>query len=170
MTPKQAKTAKTKFQILVEAILERSVAKEFAIARKEWKVSGVYFVDDTDSEDGRGKAEYETCTCTHYPIKEVITITNKLTRDKLIVGNCCILKITADEKEKKKHQALLNAIKKHSFSKLLIETAYFQDHFISSSEYLFLTRKGKPAWAKRKVAELKARILKLYNAKYHEKP
>ncbi|MFZ3167225.1 MAG: hypothetical protein WA130_06385 [Candidatus Methanoperedens sp.] len=117
---------KSKFKILVDILLASSKSKEWETAKREWRVTEIYFAD-IDSISGA--SHYETCSCSHYPIKEVITITNNLNQNKLIIGNCCITKII-DQKEEKRHNAIFKALKTQKINKELIEQAYYNDHFI----------------------------------------
>lgn len=126
---------KTKFKKLIEILLANSHAKEWDVARKEWKVKGIYFVD---FDSTIGESAYETCTCSHYPIKEVITIVNTITDNEFKVGNCCITKIIGEEKENKRHKAIFNSLKNKKLNKELIEQAYHADKFINEWEYNFM--------------------------------
>lgn len=66
-------------QLLYEAIISNSISDTWANAVKEWSVANIDFSDDAD-----------TCTCGHYPIKEVCCIRNTLTKARLDVGNHCV--------------------------------------------------------------------------------
>lgn len=67
------------FKILKKNILILSEASEWDAARKEW-----HLVDVIESE------EPETCLCGHYPINEICTIYNMITRNSANVGNRCV--------------------------------------------------------------------------------
>lgn len=161
---------KSKFKILVESLLEASKSKEWDVAKKEWKVKEIYFVDP---ESTSGERFYETCSCSHYPIKEVITIKNTLNKNELTIGNCCITKIIEDEKENKRHKAIFNALKSQKINKELIEQAYYNDHFIYYKEFEFLLK----IFRKRSLGEKQANeftritntIMRLYESKYNAK-
>lgn len=161
---------KSKFKILMETLLEASKSKDWDVAKKEWKVTEIYFVDP---ESTSGESFYETCSCTHYPIKEVITIKNTLNKNELTIGNCCITKIIGDEKENKRHKAIFNALKNQKINKELIKQAYYNDHFIYHKEFEFLLK----IFRKRSRSEIQANkftritntIMRLYESKYNAK-
>ena len=44
---------KSKFKILVESLLEASKSKEWDVAKKEWKVKEIYFVDPESTSGER---------------------------------------------------------------------------------------------------------------------
>ena len=71
---------------LVEGILQCSRSKIWDIAKSEWKLDGI---DKLDRD-----TEPLTCLCGHYPIRELCYIHNEFTGQRLIVGNCCILRFT----------------------------------------------------------------------------
>ena len=162
--------SKSKFQILMETLLEASTSKEWDVARKEWKVIEIYFVD-IDSTSG--ESFYETCSCTHYPIKEVITIKNILNQKELIIGNHCITKIIEDKEENKRYKAIFNALKNKKITKELIEQAYYHDNFITQWEFGFMLN----VFRKRSLSEkqddylmrIKDKIIRLYESKYNTK-
>ncbi len=118
-----------------------------------------------------GESFYETCSCTHYPIKEVITIKNTLNKNELTIGNCCITKIIEDENER--HRAIFNALKNKKINKELIKQAYYNDHFIYHKEFEFLLK----IFRKRSLSEeqaneftrIKDTIMRLYESKYSAK-
>ena len=130
----------------------------------------IYFVDP---ESTSGESFYETCSCSHYPIKEFIKIKNTLNKNELIIGNCCITKIIEDEKENKRHKAIFNALKNKKINKELIEQAYYNDHFINQWEFEFLSK----IFRKRSFSEkqdhvfkrIKDSIMRLYESKYNAK-
>ncbi len=161
---------KSKFKILMENLIEASKSKDWDVAKKEWKVKEIYFVDP---ESTSGESYYETCSCTHYPIKEVITIKNILNENELIIGNCCITKIIEDENENKRHKAIFNALKTKKINKELIKQAYYNDNFIYHKEFKFLLN----ILRKRLVSEeqankfkrIKGTIMRLYESKYNAK-
>lgn len=161
---------KSKFKILMETLLEASKSKDWDVAKKEWEITEIHFVDP---ESTSGESFYETCSCTHYPIKEVITITNTLNQNELIIGNCCITKIIEDEKENKRHKAIFNALKNKKINKELIEQAYYNDHFIYHKEFEFLLKIFRKRSCNEKQANeftrIKNTIMRLYESKYNAK-
>jgi hypothetical protein len=58
-----------------------SEANTWALARAEWDLHEIYFVD-----------ENTTCLCTHYPIKEVCVLHNRRNGNFAEVGNVCVNK------------------------------------------------------------------------------
>jgi eukaryotic-like serine/threonine-protein kinase len=54
------------FQQLRDAIIERSVAKNWDAARLEWRLNHIFEVDDP-----------ETCLCGHFPIIEICVLANR---------------------------------------------------------------------------------------------
>ena len=65
---------------LKSAILPLSHAQDWDEARLEWELTGIEYADGCP----------QTCPCTHYPIFELCTISNKLTRKNIVVGNVCV--------------------------------------------------------------------------------
>ncbi|MDD5615307.1 MAG: hypothetical protein PHH85_03815 [Candidatus Methanoperedens sp.] len=161
---------KSKFKILMETLLEASKSKEWDVAKKEWKMTKIYFVDP---ESTSGESFYETCSCSHYPIKEVITIKNTLNKNELTLGNCCITKIIEDKKENKRHKAIFNALKYKKINKELIEQAYYNDHFINQWEFEFLLKTFRKRSRSEKqdnvFIRIKDTIMRLYGSKYNAK-
>lgn len=161
---------KSKFKILMDTLLEYSKSKDWDVAKKEWEVKEIYFVDP---ESTSGESFYETCSCTHYPIKEVITIKNTLNENELIIGNCCITKIIEDEKVSKRHKSIFNALKNKKINRELIKQAYYNDHFIYFGEFEFLLK----IFRKWSLSEMQAKkftritntIMRLYESKYNAK-
>ena len=117
---------KSKFKILRETLVEASKSKEWDIAKKEWDVKEIYFVDP-ESTSG----VHETCSCSYYPIKEVFIIKNTLNGNELTIGNHCITKIIDDEKENKRYKAIFDALKNKKITKVLLEMSYYNDHLLS---------------------------------------
>lgn len=66
---------------LTQRILGLSEAKQWALARAEWDLHEIYFVD-----------EPTTCLCTHFPIIEVCVLHNRLNGKLAEVGNVCVNK------------------------------------------------------------------------------
>lgn len=67
------------FRQLKEAILTRSVANDWEIAKREWKLVQVYEADEPD-----------TCLCGHTPIIEICVLANKFNGRRAEVGNRCV--------------------------------------------------------------------------------
>ena len=67
------------FRQLKEAILSRSAAQEWEIAKKEWKLVRIYEADEPD-----------TCLCGHTPIMEICVLANTLNGNLAEVGNRCV--------------------------------------------------------------------------------
>lgn len=67
------------FRQLRDAILARSSAREWEVARKEWSL-----VDISEAD------EPETCLCGHFPIIEICIIANRVTGERAEVGNRCV--------------------------------------------------------------------------------
>jgi hypothetical protein len=67
------------FLRLKTAILELSAATDWEVARREWRLVGVF-----ESE------EPETCLCGHHPIIEICEISNASTNRTAEVGNRCV--------------------------------------------------------------------------------
>lgn len=109
---------------LVERLLKKSVASKWAWAKEEWFVDDVQMLDDGD--------DYETCTCGHYPIKEVIVIKNRFTGVYMAVGNCCINRVLTNEFNK-----LFAAVRKGKVNMILIHFAY-KKGIIFDKEYIFM--------------------------------
>ena len=68
-------------QQLAYEVTKASVSPEWETAKEEWKLHTVYEVEDP-----------ETCTCGHFPIREVCIIHNKINGHLMQVGNCCVKK------------------------------------------------------------------------------
>ena len=68
-------------QQLAYEVTKLSYTSEWETAKEEWRLNHIYISHDP-----------ETCTCGHYPIKECCIISNKITGNTLMVGNCCVTK------------------------------------------------------------------------------
>lgn len=156
----------SKFKILVNTLIAASDSKEWDIAIREWKVTERYSID-IDSISG--ESFYETCSCSHYPIKEVFTITNTLNQNQLHVGNCCITKII-EPNEFKRHASIFKALKAQKLNKVIIKEAYFTDSFISEWELNFMLNvfRKKSLSEKQSVffTRIKDQIMTFYRRKY----
>ena len=67
------------FKQLKEAILTRSYATDWEVAKKEWKLVQIYEADEPD-----------TCLCGHTPIKEICVLSNAINGKRAEVGNRCV--------------------------------------------------------------------------------
>lgn len=67
------------FKQLKEAILTLSSASDWEAARKEWSL-----VDISEAD------EPQTCQCGHFPIVEICTIANRVTKHRAEIGNRCV--------------------------------------------------------------------------------
>lgn len=67
------------FQQLKRGILALSVSPDWETAKKEWKLTSMYEVDEPD-----------TCLCGHSPIIEICVLTNILNGKVAEVGNRCV--------------------------------------------------------------------------------
>lgn len=67
------------FRQLKEAILTRSVANDWEVAKREWKLVQIYEADEPD-----------TCLCGHTPIIEICVLANKFNGRRAEVGNRCV--------------------------------------------------------------------------------
>ena len=74
---------------LISEIIKLSNEKTWDAAKLEWQLIEIY-----ESEDEN------TCLCGHYPIKELCTIQNKITKKEAVVGNCCVNKFIGIPSEK----------------------------------------------------------------------
>ncbi|MFC0388054.1 hypothetical protein [Muricoccus vinaceus] len=64
---------------LMEKILALSEARDWEVARKEWKLTDIYEAD-----------EPQVCLCGHAPIIEICCIHNVITKKNTEVGNRCV--------------------------------------------------------------------------------
>lgn len=67
------------FETLKREILSRSKATDWEVAKKEWRLVAISEAD-----------EPETCLCSHFPIIELCTISNRITGISVDVGNVCV--------------------------------------------------------------------------------
>lgn len=67
------------FKQLKEAILLKSQATDWEVAKKEWKLVHIYEAD-----------EPSTCLCGHTPIVEICVLANTITGKRAEVGNSCV--------------------------------------------------------------------------------
>jgi hypothetical protein len=67
------------FKTLRDAILARSVSKNWDAAKLEWRLDHIYEVD-----------EPEECLCSHFPIIEICVLINRKNNQKAEVGNVCV--------------------------------------------------------------------------------
>ena len=71
----------TNFDVLCREIISRSKSKVWDIAKTEWTVIGIEDVE-----------EPETCLCGHYPINEILLLSNKYSQEVVRIGNVCVNK------------------------------------------------------------------------------
>ena len=67
------------FDTLKREIIARSKATDWGLAKKEWRLIAISEAD-----------EPETCLCSHFPIIELCTISNRITGSSVDVGNVCV--------------------------------------------------------------------------------
>lgn len=67
------------FKQLKAAILARSQATDWEIAKKEWKLTQIYEAEEPD-----------TCLCGHTPIIEICVLSNTINGQRAEVGNRCV--------------------------------------------------------------------------------
>lgn len=67
------------FQQLKREILALSQSLDWEMAKKEWRLISI-----SEAE------EPETCLCGHFPIRELCSISNKITGNTIDVGNVCV--------------------------------------------------------------------------------
>lgn len=120
------------FEQLKSGILKLSDATDWDVAKKEWRLVGVFEAD-----------ENETCLCTHYPIREICTLENRLNRNQVEVGNVCVKRFLGFRSD-----LIFNSIKKirNDLSKSINEdTIVFLKgkQFINDWEYKFLQNTHK---------------------------
>jgi len=110
---------------LFAKIIALSQAQTWDEAKKEWSLDWV-----------RDAPSPMTCLCGHYPIKTICHISNRLTMNDAIVGNCCIHRF------EEKHIAIVEALQRvarkpsASFPPTLIEVA-FKDGVLDDWERRF---------------------------------
>ena len=126
---------------LIEEIVNLSEADEWKEAQKEWIPNG-------REEVGSGE-EFGTCLCSHYPLKELCHIKNKLNGNEAIVGNCCIQKFFLKDVSK-----AMNALSKGKLNEELILASHKRGT-INGWERDFLL----DVWRKRKFSPKQLRKL-----------
>ena len=67
------------FKILSEAIIAKSSAKIWSVARLEWSLVGIENAD-----------EPHACLCSHHPIIELCYLRNRVNGNDAMVGNVCV--------------------------------------------------------------------------------
>ena len=107
---------------LVQQILKRSEAKDWANAVEEWELTSIERSDIP-----------HTCLCTHYPIKELCHLYNSKTDERVTVGNCCVRLF---DLVPLKLDRVFRALTRGRLNKALIEFAY-DNGIISDWEYKF---------------------------------
>ena len=75
---KQKRSRKSsKRELLISHITALSVASDWHTVRQEWDLVEIYVDPDN------------TCVCSHFPIKNICVIRNRVTDEVAEVGNCC---------------------------------------------------------------------------------
>lgn len=140
---------KTKFP-LINGIIEKSVSKQWDIAKQEWVLIDVYETDEPD-----------TCLCGHYPIKEICVLKNKLNHESVEVGNCCVKKVWnfGSEKILKSIKSIRKDISK-SINVECLKLA-FKKNIITEKDYNFYL----DIWRKRNLTEKQEKWKKDINKK-----
>lgn len=115
------------FKTLRDNILKLSEASEWEVARKEW-----HLIDVRESQ------EPETCLCGHYPIIEICTILNRITRERVDVGNRCVKRFLGFNSDK--IFSALKRIRKNITKSLNEDSIVFfkESEAITRWEYNFL--------------------------------
>jgi hypothetical protein len=74
--------------ILEREIVSESVADKYEDCNLEWYLpkGGI-----------RINPHYQTCRCTHYPIKYVCRIVNRLNNNRMEIGNCCVKRFLGED-------------------------------------------------------------------------
>lgn len=116
---------------LIERGLNVSESKIWNVAKKEWEIINVYMDYD-----------YDTCTCDHYPIKEIIIVKNIYNNNELTIGNCCINKFFDFDFKGNK---FFGALAQKKINQTVIDRGY-KDRVLNEWEYTFLSN----IWRKRK--------------------
>lgn len=140
---------------LLTRVVELSSAKTFQDAKQEWVINNVYYAQAPN---------FETCICGKYPIVETIEMKNKITGNRIIVGNCCVNKffdISACNK-------IFYAIRRSKFNEATVLYAY-ERKVINDWEAKFCLNVAK----KRKLShkqqiiynELNQKVLRSFNGK-----
>lgn len=114
------------FQQLKAAILPLSHAKDWEVAKKEWKLVGV-----TEA------SEPETCPCGHTPIIDLCEITNQITGKSIEVGNVCVKRFLGFRSDL--IFASIKRIKKDIYKSIGADAAafFYQKGVINGWEYDF---------------------------------
>jgi hypothetical protein len=81
---------------LTKEIVAASEASTWEEAKAEWRLHTIYFAET-----------WQTCLCTHYPIKEVCVLLNAKNGALVEVGNVCVTKFVGIDSDK-----VFRAIKK----------------------------------------------------------
>lgn len=119
--------------ILISEIIKNSISKDWENAKKEWKVIETYYDEN-----------YDSCSCSHYPIKEIIIIENINNGLTMKIGNCCINKFF----EIKKYNKLFIALSKKKINSSIIKISH-EKKIINYWESKFLN----DVFRKRKLSE-----------------
>ena len=144
--------------MLFERVVEQSKATNWHDAKMEWFTRAIYYLE---------KDAVETCTCGHFPIKNVIEIENRITGNILIVGNCCIEKFedSDDYKGVFNYSLFFSGLRKGELNKAIVDKAKL-DGIINEWEFTFLNNvRRKRHFSKKQVDCLKRienRVISIY--------
>lgn len=114
---------------LPRAIIEKSVAKTWEQARKEWVLDSVEYASDVEVAN----SDY-VCLCGHPHLKELCYILNVINDNTALVGNCCVKKFMQNIENTSK---IFAAIKDKRLNRALIDYA-LSHNFINEGEHKFL--------------------------------
>lgn len=115
---------------LTRAIIEKSVAKTWEEAKREWIFDGdIIIASDVEVAN----SDY-VCLCGHRHLKELCYIRNTINENTALVGNCCVRKFLHNIENTNK---IFAAIRDKRLNKALIDYAFNQG-FINEEEYNFL--------------------------------
>lgn len=111
---------------LSKEIIERSLKKDWHLAKNEWTVEDFYYTKDPT-----------TCLCGHSPVNKVCILKNKFTGKEVEVGNVCVTKFM----EMNTNQ-LFESVSKIDFDPTKSISSKTIDHFykkgvITGSDMLF---------------------------------
>lgn len=82
------------YERLTYEVLERSASKNEYLAFQEWDEVYTYILSVFDDEP-------ETCLCGKHPIYEIFVLNNRITDEKITIGNVCIRRFRNGDKLEK---------------------------------------------------------------------
>lgn len=118
-------------------IIKKSISSNWDDAKKEWKVLNMYYIEDPEREG------YDTCLCGHYPIREVLILSNINTFQNVIIGNCCVNKFF----EITDYNKVFKALSRGKINKAILEIA-LDKSIITELEFNF----SCDVWRKRSLS------------------